>query len=126
MDIILFIRLSRLRWIGHVNRMDKERKVYNISYNQPQGTRVRGRPKNRWMDCVLSDIKKRKIRTFKEQSRDKGIWRRRSLKRRRPPLGCSATEEDIIYIYIYIFHKFSRLFLGTLCILRQEKVQCTF
>jgi len=32
----------------------------NIFYNQPQGTRVRGRPKSRWMDCVLSDIKKMK------------------------------------------------------------------
>ena len=70
-DIVSFIRLSRLRWIGHVDRMDKERKVYNIFYNQPQGTRVR--PKNRWMDCVLSDIKKCKIRNWKEQSRDRGI-----------------------------------------------------
>ena len=25
------------RWIGHMNRMDKERKVYNTFYNQPQG-----------------------------------------------------------------------------------------
>ena len=55
-DIISFIRLNRLRWIGHVNRVDKERKVYNIFYIQPQDTRVRERPKNRWKDCVLSDI----------------------------------------------------------------------
>ena len=41
-DIVSFIRLSRLRWIGHVNRMDKE---------------------NRWMDCVLSDIKNARIGT---------------------------------------------------------------
>ena len=35
-DIISFIRLSILRWIGHVKRMDKERKVYNIFYNQEE------------------------------------------------------------------------------------------
>ena len=35
-DIISFIRLSRLRWIGHVIRMDKKRKVYNIFYNQEE------------------------------------------------------------------------------------------
>ena len=40
-----------------MNRTDKERKVHNIFYNQPQGTRVRGRPKNQWIDCVFSDIK---------------------------------------------------------------------
>ena len=56
-DIIPFIRLSRLIWIGHVNRMDNEKKVYNILYNQPQGTHVRGRPKDRWMDCLLLGIK---------------------------------------------------------------------
>ena len=37
-DIISFIRLSRVRYIGNVNRMDKERKVYSIFYNQPQST----------------------------------------------------------------------------------------
>ena len=32
-DIILFIRLSRMRMIGHLNRMGKERKLYNIFNN---------------------------------------------------------------------------------------------
>ena len=73
MDITSFIRLSRLRCIGHVNRRDKERKVYNIFYNQPQGIQIRGRPKNQWMDCLLPDLKECKIRNWKEQSRDRGI-----------------------------------------------------
>ena len=30
-DIISFIRLSRLKWIGLVNSMDKEREVYNMT-----------------------------------------------------------------------------------------------
>ena len=42
-----------------MNRMDKERKVHNKFYNHPQGTLVR--PKNRWMECVLSDIKNVKL-----------------------------------------------------------------
>ena len=46
-DVLSIIGLSGLRWIGHVDSMDKERKVYNIFYNQPQGTRIRGRPKSR-------------------------------------------------------------------------------
>ena len=35
---ISFIMLSRLRWRGHVNTMDKERKVNKMFYNLPQAT----------------------------------------------------------------------------------------
>ena len=51
---------------SHVNRMDKVRKVYNILYNHPQGTRVRRRPKNRLMDCEApSQTEKVKKNTVK-------------------------------------------------------------
>ena len=59
-------------------------------YNQPQGTRVRGTPKNQLVDYAMSDIKKYKIRNCKEQSRDRGIWR--SIMEAR--YGCSAHEEE--------------------------------
>jgi hypothetical protein len=72
-DIVSFIRLSRLRWIGHVSRMDKERKVYKIFCNQPQGTQVKGRPKNRWM--VHCQTFNAKLGTGRSR-RDRGIWRR--------------------------------------------------
>ena len=77
--------------------MDKERKVYNIFYNQPQGTRVRRRPKNLWMDCVLSDIKKNaRLRTGRSSQ---GIleYGGGPLWRQRPTLGCNANEEEEKY-----------------------------
>ena len=37
LDIVSTIRLSRLRWIGHVSRMAHHRKVYQVCYNQPEG-----------------------------------------------------------------------------------------
>ena len=87
-DIISFIRLNRLRWIGHGNRMDNERKVYNIFYSQPQGTRVR------WMDCVLSDIKNNaKLGTGRSSHGIEG-YRGGSLWIGRPTLGCSANEGE--------------------------------
>jgi hypothetical protein len=46
LDIVSFIRINRLRWIGHVNRMDNKRMVYHVFANQPQGSRSRGRPKS--------------------------------------------------------------------------------
>jgi hypothetical protein len=47
LDIVSFIRINRLRWIGHANRMDNKRMVYKIVANQPQGSRPIGRPKSR-------------------------------------------------------------------------------
>jgi hypothetical protein len=51
-DILSFVRVGRLNWIGHVNRMDSKRKVSQVFNNNPQGSRLRGRPKNRWWNCV--------------------------------------------------------------------------
>jgi len=73
--------------------MDKERKVYNIFYNEPQGTRVRGRPENRWMDCVLSDIKNAKLGTGRSSQGIEG-YGGGLLRTPRPALGCSANEEE--------------------------------
>ena len=55
--------------------MNKGRKVVNILYNQPLGTGVKGRPKNLWIDCVLSHIKMQDYE-LEEQSRDRGIWKK--------------------------------------------------
>jgi hypothetical protein len=44
--------LSRLNWIGRVYRMDSERKVCEEYNNNPQGSGLRGRPKNRRWNCV--------------------------------------------------------------------------
>jgi hypothetical protein len=62
LDRVSFIRINRLRWIGHVNRMDNKRMVYQVFANQPEGSWPRGRPKFRWWDCVYGDIRGRKIR----------------------------------------------------------------
>ena len=75
-----------------MNRMDKERKAYNIFYNQRQGTRARGR----WMDCVLSDIKNIKLGIGWSSQGIEGygggpLWRRR------PALGCIADEKEEDY-----------------------------
>ena len=65
-----------------MNRIVRERKVYNIFYNQPQGTRVRGRPKNRWIHYVLSEIKIAKLGTGRRSQGIEGygggpLWKRR-------------------------------------------------
>jgi hypothetical protein len=47
LDVISFARISQLNWLGHVNRKGSKRKRSQVSNNNPQGSRLRGRPKNR-------------------------------------------------------------------------------
>jgi hypothetical protein len=37
LDILSFVRINQLKWIGHVNRMDSKRKVSQVFNNNPQG-----------------------------------------------------------------------------------------
>jgi len=45
LDMLSFVRTSRLNWVGHVNRLDSERKVSEVYDNNPQGSQIRGQPK---------------------------------------------------------------------------------
>jgi hypothetical protein len=47
-----------LRWYGHVERMEEERVVKRIYMPKVEGSRIRGRPKLRWMDGVKSDVER--------------------------------------------------------------------
>jgi len=69
LDILSFVRTVRLNWIGRVNRMDSARKVSLILNNNPQGSRLRGRPKNRWWNCVQTNVNKCTITNWKERSK---------------------------------------------------------
>ena len=44
------IRLYRLHWFGHVQRMEGDRIPKKILYMNLETTRLRGRPRNRWQD----------------------------------------------------------------------------
>jgi hypothetical protein len=46
------VRLNRLRWFGHVQRMEENRIPKNVFYMNFETTRLRGRPRNRWQDEV--------------------------------------------------------------------------
>jgi hypothetical protein len=42
LDLLSFVRISRLNWIGSVNRMDSKRKGGQVFDNNPQGSHLRG------------------------------------------------------------------------------------
>ena len=51
------LRIKRLRWLGHVRRMDTHRLPRQILYGElSEGTRPRGRPKLRWKDTCKESL----------------------------------------------------------------------
>jgi hypothetical protein len=51
------IRIARLRWVGHVARMDENRMPRRLMYVQPERLRKVGRPRARWRDEVGKDAR---------------------------------------------------------------------
>jgi len=45
-----------MRWAGHVARMGEERGVYRILVGKPEGKRLLGRPRPRWVDNIRTDL----------------------------------------------------------------------
>ena len=51
------IKSRRLRWAGHVARMEEARSALKILTGTPAGKRTLGRPKRRWEDNIRMDLK---------------------------------------------------------------------
>jgi hypothetical protein len=73
-DIIRFIKSQRLRWWGHVYRMEDEINVKRLTHRKPIATRPSGSPRTRWQDNVLKDIKTMKIRFWTQLAKDRKKW----------------------------------------------------
>jgi hypothetical protein len=56
-DIIKQIKSRRMRWVGHVARMGKERKVYRVLVGKPKGKTPLGRPRRKWEDGIRMDLR---------------------------------------------------------------------
>ena len=56
--VVRTLKSHRLRWAGHAARMGVGRRARKILIGKPEGTRPRGRPKIRWEDNIIRDLKK--------------------------------------------------------------------
>jgi hypothetical protein len=55
-SIIIIIKSKRMRWAGHVARMREKRNVYRLLVGKPEGKRLLGRPRRRWIDNIKMDF----------------------------------------------------------------------
>ena len=76
-NIIRNLKSRRLRWAGHVARMEQSKNAYRVLVGKPEGKIPLGRPRRRWeesikmnwneMSCVPGD--------WIALAEDRGQWR---------------------------------------------------
>jgi hypothetical protein len=54
--IVRVIKSRRMKWAGHVARMEEWRGVYRVLVGKPEGKRPLGRPRCRWEDNIKMDV----------------------------------------------------------------------
>jgi hypothetical protein len=74
--IIETIRLNRLCWFGHVQRMEENRIPKRVLYMNFGTTRLRGRPRNRWQDEVREDRRIVSGEGWQEKVHDREEWKK--------------------------------------------------
>jgi hypothetical protein len=52
----MVIKSRRMKWAGHVARMEDGRCVYRVLVGRPEGKRPLGRPRCRWNDNIKKDL----------------------------------------------------------------------
>jgi hypothetical protein len=73
-DIVRFIKAQRIKWLGHIQRMDQARPTGKLLVWKPMGNRPEGRTRQRWQEDVIEDLKKLKVKNWKEIAEDRRTW----------------------------------------------------
>ena len=74
-NIVGAIKSTRLRWAGHVMRMQDDRAGKKILLKQPDGVRAKGTPRKKWIDCVEGDLNTLGVTNWKIMTEDRLQWR---------------------------------------------------
>jgi hypothetical protein len=74
-DIVRFIKSQRIRWLGHVERMEDNAVPKRMLKGRLYSRRRKGSPRMRRLDDVESDLKKMEVKGWKEKMRDREQWR---------------------------------------------------
>jgi len=74
-NIINHIKALILSWFGHVQRMPDSRTVKKIFNWTPLTARSKGRPKQRWEDNIIQDIRQLNIKNWTVCVQDRTKWK---------------------------------------------------
>ena len=85
-DMAVLLRQRRMRWLGHMARMDDDRAPKCVLFGELPATRPRHGPKRRWRDIVLNDLESLGVdKTWCGLAQDRDQWRQQCVRGRPPP-----------------------------------------
>ena len=94
-----YVGANRLRWFGHVFRMDSSRMPqYLLNWAPNHGKRSRGRPRKNWLNCVIEDVaafsgfQNLVLDKVKEMAEDRKHWRE-IIRHKREFLGAGHSND---------------------------------
>ena len=73
-DIVKFIKAQKIQWLGHVERMDETAVPKRVLKGKLYATRIR-RPRIRWLEDVIADLRRMGISGWMEKARNRDQWR---------------------------------------------------
>jgi hypothetical protein len=74
-NIVKWIKGQRISWLGHLERMEGDRMPKKFFTQELEGTRRRGRPRERWKEEVERDLQVAGMRRWREMVADKKKWK---------------------------------------------------
>ena len=71
------IKSRRLRWAGHVARMEEGKSAFKILTGKPTGKRPLGRPRRRWKDNIRMHFEEIGINAgnWVDSAQERNYWR---------------------------------------------------
>ena len=76
-NVVWVIKSRRMRWAGHVARMEEGRGVHKVLVGKPEANRPLRRSRRRWKDNIKMDLQEvgRGCADWMELAQDRDRWR---------------------------------------------------
>jgi len=74
-NIVKWIKVQRIIWLGHLERMEEDRMPKKIFTQELEGKRRRRRPNKRWKDEVERDLQVLGVRRWRELVTERKKWK---------------------------------------------------
>jgi len=71
---VRFIKAQKIKRLGHIQRMDQARPAGKLIDWETMGNRPVRRPRQRWQEDVMEDLKKLEVKNWKELAKNRRTW----------------------------------------------------